>query len=51
MRDYTRPVEETVFDVAYAIIPDERLFPVTESDVVVVRTSARNYLIEQDDDV
>jgi hypothetical protein len=43
MRDYTRPAEETVFDAAYTIILDERsrLFPVTESDAVMVRTSAK----------
>jgi len=43
MRDYTRPGEETVFDGVYAIILDERsrLFPVIESDAVMVGTSAK----------
>jgi hypothetical protein len=40
LRDYTRPAEETVFNAAYAIILDERLFPVTESHAVMVGTSA-----------
>jgi hypothetical protein len=43
LRDYTRPAEESAFDAAYAIILDERsrVFPLAESDAVMVGTSAK----------